>query len=256
MFYQIGGSMVLPQESVATNKPPMSNNKSSAANAKTPSSNSNSDNISRTISPKEKLLRKMKTVLSGDMLNKGNLPIWIFLILLNIVILWSYIVTPIRYSNTKLFYLITANRLYYYLHILLLVCIFIYSYSISKRFPLFDSTNTYSLIGFGAILVIGIFVINIMDGPSIEDDGSFNTPPSSLYKFRWSLVPIYILMTILIMCVIGIEIINPPESPFVLSLTSFSGGGIILVLIGGIYLLVSSIKYNVKKYNLPKTWSK
>ena len=125
-----------------------------------------------------------------------------------------------------------------------------------KRFPLFDSTNSYTLIGFGAILVICIFVINIMDGSSIEEDGSFNTPPSSLYKFRLSIVPIYIPMMILITGVMVIELAKDLKRPFGLSLNSFSGGGIIIVLIGGLYLLVSSIKYNVKKYNLPKTWSK
>ncbi len=235
-----------------------------SANNKT-ASNNNTDSIIKILQDE---LSKQSHELYGIKLNNKNVPLWILLLLSNILIIWSFIVTPIRYSNVKIVEsnskettstldketsIFSYNKIYYYLHMILLLILFMYGYSLSPRIPLIENNPSYTTIGLVATIVIGVFIINISTSKPIVENGSYHSAPSHIYKSKKKMVTVHVLLVLLISTIIGYEIYKNPKNPLGLD-RNLMGSSLVLALIGSIYLLINSIKYYVNKYNLPETW--
>ena len=228
------------------------------------SANNNNDSVIKILQDE---LYKQSQELYGIKLNKKNVPIWILLLLSNILIIWCFIVTPIRYSNVKIVdyktketkqssdeaSIFSYNQCYYYLHMILLLILFMYGYSLSSRLPLIENNPSYTTIGLVAIIVIGVFIINITTSKPIIENGSYHSAPKHIYKSKNKMIIIHVLLVLLISTIIGYEIYKNPQNPLGLDI-NIMGSSLVLALIGSIYLLINSIKYYVNKYNLPETW--
>ena len=242
MFFQIPGSNIFTEQLGGT-----SNNSAKPSNN---SANTRDEHINR--------IRTVRLGIEGNIMNSHNCHIWIALLLINIFVIWSYIISPIRYSGIKVLDTITINRLYYYIHIILLIAIFLYSYSVSSRFPLYDNTHLYTTVTFGMILILSIFIINVFDSNIIEEDGTYKTPPNTMTKNKPWMITLNTVIIILLLCIIAIEFFKNPTNILGIfppqNITDILGLSIIIVTIIGVYLLSHSIKYNVKKYKLPNMW--
>jgi hypothetical protein len=138
--------------------------------------------------------------------------------------------------------------------------LFLYGMSLTKRHPLIKGDQMYNIMLLVILLVLGVFIINISYSPAIEEDGSFKTAPKTINKSRTPMIILYIIVILLISTMIGIDIYSNPINPLGLlpydSIKNIFGLGASIALIGIVYLLINTITYNVKKYNLPNTWSK
>ncbi len=250
MFFQIPGSNLFTEQFGGSSDTTDNSTKSSKAADNQINKNKNNINYSK--------VRTFRLGLEGNLMNLQNLPIWIALLLINIFVLWSYIISPIRYSGIKVLDIITINRLYYYIHIILFIAIFMYSYSLSSRLPLYDNTHLYTTVTFAIILILSIFIINIVDSKIIEEDGSYKTPPSTMTKNKSWMITLNTIIIILIMCIIALEIFKNPSNILGIfppqNIKDIFGLSIIIITVIGIYLFSQSIKYNVKKYKLPHMW--
>ena len=253
------GGASTPQDFV-----PQTSAKTAANNNK---KNSNNDNIIQKLTEE---LNKQKQVVYGIKLNKKSLHLWILLLLSNILIIWSFVVTPIRYSNVRVLDLsnksksvednlessiFSFNNVYYYLHMILLLILFLYGWSLNSRIPLIVNNPTYTTIGLLFVTVIGLFVINMTSSKPQIENGSYHSAPKHIYKTNNKMIIIHTLLLLLVSSIIGIEIYKKPKNPLGLHI-NLLGSTLIFVLIGSIYLLINSIKYYVKKYKLPKTWAR
>ena len=182
---------------------------------------------------------------------------WICWGLSVIILLSTFITTPIRYSENEPIYKVSYNRLYFYLTIILISTISIYVYKGRNRLPLIYGEDLYIKVIPVIVLFLSLIVINIFDSPGEKEDGSFNTPPSTLVKDKRIMITQYVLLILLLFGMIGCDLIK-------------SGDGfsniephhikrivpvLIVILVVG-YLLYNSVKYNVKRYDLPETWRK
>ena len=189
--------------------------------------------------------------------NKKNLVIWILLLLANVFILWHYISTPIRYSSEKVEDVVTYNRLYYYLHLGLLILLFLYGNSVKSRFsPLYKDTTL--LLGVLIIvLVLSIFVLNIASKKPLEEDGTYRTVPKYLYKKKGQII-ILVLLLLSIIGIIGYDVYKRRKNPLGLlpynKLNNLYGIGMLLSVFIVLYLLINGSRYSVLRYNLPKMW--
>jgi hypothetical protein len=182
---------------------------------------------------------------------------WICWGLSVIILLSTFITTPIRYSEKEPIYKVSYNRLYFYVTIVLISSISIYVYKGRNRLPLIYGEDLYIKVIPVIVLFLSLIVINIFDSPGEKEDGSFNTPPSTLVKDKRIMITQYVLLILLLFGMIGCDLIK-------------SGDGfsniephhikrivpvLIVILVVG-YLLYNSVKYNVKRYDLPETWRK
>ena len=189
--------------------------------------------------------------------DKRVIAFWICWGLSVIILLSTFITTPIRYSEKEPVYKVSYNRLYYYLTIILISSISIYVYKGRERLPLIYGEDMYIKVIPVVVLFLSLIVINIFDSPGEKEDGSFNTPPSTLVKDKKVMITQYVLVILLLFGMIGCDLIK-------------SGNGfsnieshhikrtipVLIVILVVIYLLYNSVKYNVKRYDLPETWRK
>ena len=203
-------------------------------------------------------------------INMTKLPIWVLLLLTNILLIWSYVVTPIRYSSHKFEKVITFNKLYYYLHIILLLTLFLYGYSLSIRQSFIKNNTSFNTLGLVVVLIIGFFTINIVYKSPVKADINnenipqtksvirYKTPPSSLYKTRKQMIILHTILLLSLLGTMGTDIyyknINPLGLLPYTKLKNLYGVCSLITLAGIVYLLVNSITYNVRKYKLPKYW--
>ena len=145
--------------------------------------------------------------------------------------------------------------MYYYLHIFILLIFFIYGYSLNPRIPLISNNPEYTTIGLVVLIVSGIFVISITGSKPIIENGSYHSAPKHIYKKKNNMIVIHSLLVLLISSIIGIEVYKKPKNPLGLN-RNLIGSTFIFALIGSIYLLINSINYYVRKYNLPETWNR
>jgi hypothetical protein len=182
---------------------------------------------------------------------------WICWLLCIIVIMTTFITTPIRYSEEEPIYKVSYNRLYYYLTIILIGLLCYYAYTARERLPLIYGEDIYIKVVPIIVLFLGFIVISIYDSPSEKEDGAFNTPPTNIVKNKKIMIVQYVLLLLLIFTLIGIDIYKSADGfnnmePFHINraIPAF------ITILGVSLFLYKSVKYNVKRYNLPKTWSK
>lgn len=222
--------------------------KNAAKNTKNTSSKSNKSSAINDI---------LNTIDDKIEVNKKNLVIWILLLLANVFILWHYISTPIRYSSDKVEEVVSYNRLYYYLHLGLLILLFLYGNSVKSRFsPLYKDTTL--LLGVLIIvLVLSIFVLNIASRKPLEEDGLYRTEPKYLYKKKGQII-ILVLLLLSIIGIIGYDVYKRRKNPLGLlpynKLNNLYGIGMLLSVFIVLYLLINGSRYSVLYYNLPKMW--
>lgn len=225
--------------------------KNATKNAKNTSSKSNKSSASSAIND---ILNTMDDKIEVD---KKNLVIWILLLLANVFILWNYISTPIRFSSEKVEDVVTYNRLYYYLHLGLLILLFLYGNSVKSRFsPLYKDTTL--LLGvLIMVLVLSIFVLNIASKKPLEEDGTYRTAPKYLYKKKGQII-ILVLLLLSIIGIIGYDVYKRRKNPLGLlpynKLNNLYGIGMLLSVFIVLYLLINGSRYSVLRYNLPKMW--
>ena len=217
-------------------------NKSSNNSNKSSNNSNNSNNLENFI-PK---------------LDKRYLPFWILILLANVFIIWNYIITPIRFSEDKVEGVVTYNDLYYYLHIILLILVFLYAYGLRERFSLLIGDSTMIICGLVSILVLGIFAINIASQPPVKEDGVFKTAPKIIYKTKTKQSIIVAILLCLLLAIIGYDIYKRRNNPLGLlpykNLKNLYGIALLLSVCVVCYLLFNSVRYNISKYNLPKMW--
>jgi len=191
-------------------------------------------------------------------LDKRYLPFWILILLANVFIIWNYIVTPIRFSEEKVEGVVTYNDLYYYLHLILLILVFLYAYGLRERFSLLIGDSTMIIGGLATILVLGIFAINIASQPPVKEDGEFKTAPKIIYKTKTKQSIIVAILLCLLLAIIGYDIYKRRNNPLGLlpykNLKNLYGIALLLSVCVVCYLLFNSARYNISKYNLPKMW--
>jgi len=191
-------------------------------------------------------------------LDKRYLPFWILILLANVFIIWNYIVTPIRFSEEKVEGVVTYNDLYYYLHLILLILVFLYAYGLRERFSLLIGDSTMIIGGLATILVLGIFAINIASQPPVKEDGEFKTTPKIIYKTKTKQSIIVAILLCLLLAIIGYDIYKRRNNPLGLlpykNLKNLYGIALLLSVCVVCYLLFNSARYNISKYNLPKMW--
>ena len=150
------------------------------------------------------------------------------------------------------------NKLYYYLHIILLFTLFLYGYSLCLRQPFVKNNTSFNTIVVVIIFVIGFFTINITYKAPVKEDGVYKTAPRTLYKSRRIMVTIHTILLLSLVATMGTDIYYKNINPLGLlpynKLKNFYGVCSIITLAGIVYLLFNSTKYNVRKYKLPQTW--
>ena len=182
---------------------------------------------------------------------------WICWGLSVIILLSTFITTPIRYSEKEPVYKLSYNRLYYYVTIILISTISIYVYKGRERLPLIYGEDLYIKVIPVVVLFLSLIVINIFDSPGEKEDGSFNTPPSTLVKDKRVMITQYVLLILLLFGMIVCDLMKSGngfsdiESHHIKKTIPVL---IVIILVG--YLLYNSVKYNVKRYDLPETWRK
>jgi len=90
-----------------------------------------------------------------------------------------------------------------------------------------------------------------------KEDGSFNTAPNSLVKDDKIMMVQYVLAILLIIAMIVLDLYKSANGfsniePFHINRC----GGVFVVLLVMGFFLYNTVKYNVKRYNLPETWRK
>ena len=182
---------------------------------------------------------------------------WICWFLCIVIILSTFITTPIRYSEEEPIYKVSYNRLYYYLTLGTLFLLCYYIYKARDRLPLITGEDIYIKAIPVVVLFLGFIVLNIYDSPGEKEDGSFNTPPSTLVKNKYVMIFQYVLLLLLLLTIIGLDINKSANG--VNNVESFhlkrAAPALITVIVASFYLY-NSVKYNVKRYNLPETWRK
>ena len=182
---------------------------------------------------------------------------WICWGLSVIILLSTFITTPIRYSEKEPVYKLSYNRLYYYVTIILISTISIYVYKGRERLPLIYGEDLYIKVIPVVVLFLSLIVINIFDSPGEKEDGSFNTPPSTLVKDKRVMITQYVLLILLLVGMIVCDLMKSGngfsdiESHHIKKTIPVL---IVIIVVG--YLLYNSVKYNVKRYDLPETWRK
>ena len=187
--------------------------------------------------------------------NKIVITYWIVWLIVIVLLLSTFITTPIRYSEKEIVYNITYNRLYYYLYILLVGLVCVYGYMASKRLPLIRGEEMYLKVIPIVVFVFSLIIINIFDSSGVKEDGSFSTPPSTMVKNKLVMVFQYLLLIVGLLVLIGLDISNNVKYLSKLLFGHlFRSGYAIIVLIVSCYLLYNTIIYNVREYNIPNTW--
>jgi hypothetical protein len=189
--------------------------------------------------------------------DKRVIAFWICCGLSVILLLSTFITTPIRYSEKEAIYKLSYNKLYYYVTLLLITLISVYVYKGRGRLPLIYGEDMYIQIIPVVVLFLSLIVINIFDSPSEKEDGSFNTPPSTLVRDKRVMIAQYVLLILLLLGMVGLDLIKSGNGfsnikPHHINRTL---PVLIVILVVG-YLLYNSVKYNVKRYDLPETWRK
>ena len=191
-------------------------------------------------------------------INRRNLLFWILLLLTNIFIIWNYVVSPIRYSNEELEGIITYNKLYYYIHLILLIIMFLYGYSVINRFSPFYGDTTLLLGIMIMVLILSIFALNIMSSKPKKEDGTYTTAPKYIYKSRTKQTIISILLLLTILGVVGFDLYKRKKNPLGLlpykKLNNLYGILMLIAICLVSYLLFNSSRYTISRYNLPKMW--
>jgi len=174
-----------------------------------------------------------------------------------ILLLSTYITTPIRYSEKKVVNKLNYNRVYYYLHIVLLALLCYYAYKSSSKLALIKGEDIYQKIAPLIVFVFGLLVINIFDNKGVKEDGSFNTAPDVIVKNKNGMIVHYVFLIIFLFATIAFHLRY--NSDTMLGVQSYHIYGVAPCLIVGvicIYLLYLTATYSLKKYKLPKTWLK
>ena len=234
------------------------NNKSNSNNKKdgNNTSNSLSNNNQNAL---HNLNNDIRERIAGIKLNDNYqvIAFWVCWFLSILVILSTFITTPIRYSEEEPIYKVSYNRMYYYVTILMVVLSSLYVYKARKRNPLIYGEDIYTMGIPIAVLFLSFIIINIFDSPGESENGSFNTPPSTLVKNKKVMIFQYVLLLILLIAMVILDLNKTANG-----LTNVESYHIkrtipgLIVIIIVVYFLYNTVKYNVKKYNLPETWRK
>ena len=174
-----------------------------------------------------------------------------------ILLLSTYITSPIRYSKKRVFSYVSYNRFYYYLHVILLGLLCYFAYQSGEKMPIIKGDDVYQKVAPIAVFVLGFLVLNIFDEPGIKEDGSFNSAPSVLIKNKIGMLFHYIFLVLFLIGVIAINLYYSSDS--FLGLQEYHIVACMPVIIVGVmclYMLYLTARYRVKKYNLPNTWRK
>ena len=233
-------------------------------NNKNKNKNKNNNNNNNGLSNKNKnalnnLNNEIKERIASIKLNDDYrvIAFWICWGLSVIILLSTFITTPIRYSEKEPIYKVSYNRLYFYLTIILISTISIYIYKGRNRLPLIYGEDLYIKVIPVIVLFLSLIVINIFDSPGEKEDGSFNTPPSTLVKDKRIMITQYVLLILLLFGMIGCDLIKSGDGFSNIEphhIKRIVPVLIVIIVVG--YLLYNSVKYNVKRYDLPETWRK
>ena len=229
-----------------------SNNKKDGNNTSNSLSNNNQNALNN-------LNNEIRERIAGIKLNKNYqvIAFWITWFLSILLVLSTFITTPIRYSEEEPIYKVSYNRMHYYVTILMVVLSCLYVYKARKRNPLIYGEDIYTMGIPIAVLFLSFIIINIFDSPGESENGSFNTPPSTLVKNKKVMIFQYILLLILLIAMVILDLNKTANG-----LTNVESYHIkrtipgLIVIIIVVYFLYNTVKYNVKKYNLPETWRK
>ena len=239
-------------------------NNNSNSNGNNKNKNKNKNNNNNGVSNKNKntlnnLNNEIREIIASIKLNDDYrvIAFWICWGLSVIILLSTFITTPIRYSEKEPIYKVSYNRLYFYVTIILITSISVYIYKGRNRLPLIYGEDLYIKVIPVIVLFLSLIVINIFDSPSEKEDGSFNTPPSTLVKDKRIMIIQYVLLILLLFGMIGCDLIKSGDgfSNIESHHIKRTLPVLIVILIVG-YLLYNSVKYNVKRYDLPETWRK
>ena len=240
------------------NKEGNTSNKNKNNNKKTKNNNNNKNALSNNNkNALNNLNNEIRERIASIKLNddKRVIAFWICWGLSVIILLSTFITTPIRYSEKEPVYKLSYNRIYYYLTIILISIISIYVYKGRERLPLIYGDDLYIKVIPVVVLFLSLIVINIFDSPGEKEDGSFNTPPSTLVKDKKVMITQYVLLILLLVGMIVCDLMKSGkgfsniESHHIKRIVP-----VLIVILIVIYLLYNSVKYNVKRYDLPETW--
>ncbi len=217
-----------------------------------PENSNNSNNLNNLNNSIKERISKIK--INNDPNVRG---FWFMWILVVILLLSTYITTPIRYSDEKVLHNLTYNRFYYVLYIVLLGLISYYGYKSHKKLALIRGEDLYLKIIPISVFIIGFFVINLFNDPVVKEDGSFSSAPNVTNKNKTGMIIHYVILILSVIALVAFDFMNSNNSLLGLQTYHIIGAiyGII-VLILCIQLLYYTTSYNVKKYNLPNTWRK
>ena len=228
------------------------NNKKNNNNNNNKNNNSNSKSNNSTSNAIKERLENIKFT---D--NKAVISFWIFWFITVVLLLSTFITTPIRYSEESVVNKLNYNRLYYYLHCILLALLCFYAYKSSNKLELIKGEDIYQKILPIIVLLFGFLIINLFDSGGFKEDGSFNTAPSVIVKNKYGMIIHYLLLIIFLSLTILSHLRYNSETMF--GLQSHHIYGVAPALIVGIfciYLLYLTATYSLKKYKLPSTWRK
>jgi hypothetical protein len=263
-FYNLyGGAMInqvaQPPIQQPNNKANKANNKANKANNNAINDGNNANNANNDANNGNNLDNDVKERIASIKLNPNRsvLVFWIVWFIAIILLLSTFITSPIRYSEKMIVSKVSYNRFYYYLHVVLLALLCYYAYKSGGKMPLIKGDNVYQTVAPIAVFVLGFMVLNIFDSPGIKEDGSFNSAPSVLIKNKIGMIFHYSFLILAIIAIITLNlyyssdsIIGLQEHHIVASIPS------IIVVIMCIYMLYLTARYKVKKYELPNTWRK
>ena len=108
-----------------------------------------------------------------------------------------------------------------------------------------------------AIIFISVILVNIFDSSGEIEDGSFNTAPSIIVKNKNVMIFQYVLLILLILAIIILDINKSAKG--IINIEPFHinrAMPAIITLVIVCFFLYNTVKYNVKRYNLPGTWKK
>ena len=170
-----------------------------------------------------------------------NQIIWILWLIMYILIFIAYDREPLKYSNKKLYDIISYSKIYLYLMFFILLLQTIYGIYLIDNFPLFYKINKYTLFSIG---IIGLIIINSLKKKPIEDSNKFYLAPNNLNE---NLGFIYLLLIII---PIGLKLVT----------LYYNGNNLesnICIGISIIYIVKKIINNNYATclYNLPKTFT-
>ena len=162
-----------------------------------------------------------------------NQKIWLIWLIIYILIFVAYDREPLKYSNKKIYNMITYSSLYKILIYTILVIHTLYAIYLTENFPFVPYIRRYWNY---STLIIGLIVINSLNKKPIDDPEKFYLPPNNLNK---NLGFIYLLL-----------IIIP------IGLMLFLTNNKLCVAIAILYIIKKRINQNYSTclYNLPKTF--